>query len=54
MEEMIAKLKQLPASAFVPQDGPLAKLMGEVEQLSEEYGVNEMVEDLDKQVREQL
>jgi hypothetical protein len=53
-EEMIAKLKQLPASAFVPEGGPLSKLMGEVEKLSEEYGVNEMVEDLDRQVREKL
>ena len=53
-EEMIAELEALPAEAFVPEGGPLAKLMSEVESLSEEYGVNEMVEDLDKQVREQL
>ena len=54
MEEMIAKLKALPAESFVPEDGPLAKLMGEVETMSEEYGVSEMVEDLDQQAREQL
>ncbi|MEM9144810.1 MAG: hypothetical protein AAGC57_01335 [Pseudomonadota bacterium] len=53
-EELITKLKQMPASAFVPADGPLAKLMKTVEDLSEEYGVNEMVEDLEKQVKEQL
>ena len=54
MQDMIAKLKELPASAFVPQDGPLAKLMGTVEEMSEEYGVNEMVEDLESQAKEQL
>lgn len=53
-EEFIAKLKSLPADAFVPQDGPLAKLMREVEGLSEEYGVSEMVTDLDRQVSERL
>lgn len=53
-EEMISKLQQLPASDFVPGDGPLAKLMRTVEDLSEEYGVNEMVDDLEKQVKEQL
>ena len=53
-EELIAKMKALPAEAFVPVDGPLAKLMKEVEGLSEEYGVNEMVTDLDRQVSEQF
>jgi len=53
-EEMIAKLEAAPADAFVPKDGPLASLMKEVEGLSEEYGVNEMVTDLEKQVSEQL
>ncbi|MEM9220859.1 MAG: hypothetical protein AAGB11_00445 [Pseudomonadota bacterium] len=53
-EEFIAKMKALPASAFVPQDGPLSKLMKEVEGLSEEYGVSEMVSDLERQVSEQL
>ncbi|MEM7694771.1 MAG: hypothetical protein AAF318_09990 [Pseudomonadota bacterium] len=51
-EEFIAKLRALPADAFVPQDGPLARLMREVEGLSEEYGVNEMVGDLERQVSE--
>ena len=54
MKEMIQKLKALPPEAFVPEDGPLAKLMGEVEKMSEEYGVNEMVEDLETQAKEQL
>ena len=52
--EFIQKLKDMPAEAFIPQGGPLAKLMLEVEQLSEEYGVNEMVTDLDKQVSERF
>jgi len=54
MKEMIAKLKALPEDAFVPEEGPLATMMGKVEELSEEYGVNEMVEDLDAQVKERL
>lgn len=52
--EFIDKLKAMPADAFIPQGGPLAKLMMEVEQLSEEYGVNEMVNDLERQVQERL
>ncbi|MEM0906722.1 MAG: hypothetical protein AAGJ94_05105 [Pseudomonadota bacterium] len=53
-EEFIAKLRALPPSAFVPQDGPLARLMKEVETLSEEYGVSEMVGDLERQVSNQF
>jgi len=53
-KEMIARLKSEPPEAFVPDGGPLADLMASVEELSEEYGVNEMVEDFDSQVREQL
>lgn len=53
-EEFIAKLQALPASAFVPQDGPLARLMLEVEGLSEEYGVSEMVSDLERQVSDRF
>ncbi|MEM8854714.1 MAG: hypothetical protein AAGD34_13515 [Pseudomonadota bacterium] len=53
-EEFITKLKALPADAFIPQDGPLARLMKEVETLSEEYGVSEMVSDLDRQVQERF
>lgn len=53
-EEFITELKALPADAFVPQDGPLARLMKEVEGLSEEYGVNQMVEDLQEQVSERM
>lgn len=51
-EEMIQKLTEAEASAFVPEDGPLARLMREVEGLSDEYGVNEMVDDLNDQVSE--
>ncbi|MEM8551762.1 MAG: hypothetical protein AAGF45_05230, partial [Pseudomonadota bacterium] len=51
-EEFITRLKALPADAFVPQDGPLARLMREVEGLSDEYGVSEMVSDLERQVSE--
>lgn len=53
-EEFIQKLKDMPAEAFIPQGGPLAKLMLEVEQLSEEYGVTEMVRDLEQQVSERF
>jgi len=53
-EEFISELKALPEDAFVPQDGPLARLMKEVEGLSEEYGVSEMVTELDRQVSEQF
>lgn len=52
--EFIDRLKALPEDAFVPKDGPLASLMREVENLSEEYGVNEMVTDLERQVSERL
>ena len=53
-QEFIQKLKDMPAEAFIPQGGPLAKLMLEVEQLSEEYGVTEMVNDLQKQASERF
>jgi hypothetical protein len=53
-QEFIDKLKALPADAFVPQDGPLARLMREVEGLSEEYGVSEMVTDLEGQAADKL
>jgi hypothetical protein len=53
-KEFIDKLKALPEDAFVPKDGPLARLMKEVQGLSEEYGVAEMVDDLDRQVSEKV
>lgn len=53
-EEMVNRLRQLPASALVPKDGPLASLMRTVEDLSQEYGVNEMVDDLAKQISNNL
>ncbi|MBJ3777586.1 hypothetical protein [Acuticoccus mangrovi] len=53
-EDFIDKLKSLPPEAFIPDDGPLSRLMKEVEGLSEEYGVNEMVTDLQKQASEKF
>ena len=53
-EDLITAIKALPADAFVPEDGPLASLMREVEGLSEEFGVSEMVADLNQQVTERL
>lgn len=53
-QEFIDTLKALPAEAFIPDGGPLARLMREVETLSEEYGVNEMVTDLEGQVSQRL
>ena len=50
--DILKKIESLPASAFIPEGGPLAKLMTEVEGLSEEYGVNDMVEDLETQIRD--
>lgn len=53
-QEFIDRLTSLPADAFVPQDGPLSRLMREVEGLSEEFGVSEMVTDLESQAAERL
>lgn len=43
-------LAAAPADAFVPQQGPFARLMRQVEDLSEETGVADMVTDLGRQV----
>ena len=48
---VLEAIEAAPADAFVPKGGSLAKLMSTVEGLSEEYGVNEMVSDLETQVR---
>lgn len=45
-----AALEQAPADAFVPSNGPLAKIMSTVEDLSDEYGISEMVTDLEAQI----
>ena len=49
--EILAAVAAAPASAFTPQNGPLAGLMAKIEEMSEEHGINQMVEDLDAQVR---
>lgn len=49
-EEIYAAVAAASAAAFVPKTGPLAGLMSKVEQMSEEFGVNEMVSDLEAQV----
>ena len=53
-EELITELKGMSPEAFIPEDGPLSRLMKEVEGLSEEYGVTEMVSDLQGQVAERF
>lgn len=40
-----------PAEAFVPKSGPLAKLMTKIEAMSDEYGINDMVGDLEAQIK---
>lgn len=50
-EMILEAIESAPAEAFVPQGGPLARVMSSVEDLSEEYGVNEMVSDLEAQVQ---
>ncbi|MEM6677258.1 MAG: hypothetical protein AAF675_05225 [Pseudomonadota bacterium] len=53
-EQILKAVRSAPPEAFVPQNGPLASLMLEVEGLSEEFGVNEMAEDLASQVATQI
>ncbi|MEL6979361.1 MAG: hypothetical protein AAGM38_11885 [Pseudomonadota bacterium] len=52
--KIVAEMKALPASAFVPQDGPLASLMKRVEQLADEYDINDMVADLEEQALQMI
>lgn len=49
-QAIVAALEAVPADALVAKSGPLAKLMRQVEDLSEEYGVSEMVSDLEEQL----
>lgn len=49
-ETILAAVQQAPASAFVPKGGPLAKLMSQVEKMSDEAGVADMVSDLQSQI----
>lgn len=49
-EAILDAIAKAPASAFVPKNGPLADLMSQVEAMSEEFGINDMVKDLQQQV----
>ncbi len=49
-EKILAAVTKAKASEMVAKNGPLAKLMRQVEEMSEEFGVNEMVSDLEKQL----
>lgn len=49
--EIMAAVKAASAQAFVPKNGPLAGLMAKVEEMSDEFGINEMVADLEAQVQ---
>lgn len=53
-EQIIEAVSGAKPEAFIPQNGPLASLMLEVEGLAEEYGVNEMADDLSNQVESTL
>jgi hypothetical protein len=47
----LAAIEAAPAEAFVPSNGPLAKVMGQIEAMSEELGVSDMVSDLESQIK---
>ena len=47
---ILTALETAPADAFTPTSGSLAKLMTKIESMSEEYGVSDMVKDLEAQV----
>ncbi|MEM8870569.1 MAG: hypothetical protein AAGE38_09230 [Pseudomonadota bacterium] len=47
---ILEAMAAVPAEAMVAKSGPLAKLMRQVESMSEEYGLNEMVTDLEEQL----
>lgn len=49
-DAILAAMTDAPASAMVAKSGPLAKLMKQVESMSEEFGINEMVSDLEDQL----
>lgn len=49
-EQILAAVRGLDEESFVAKSGPLAKLMQQVESMSEEFGINEMVEDLEAQL----
>lgn len=47
---ILTALEEAPADAFTPTSGRMAKLMTKIESMSEEFGVNDMVSDLEAQV----
>ncbi len=49
-EKIVAALEALGPEVMVAKRGPLAKLMAQVESMSEEFGVNDMVSDLEEQL----
>jgi len=49
--QILAAVEAAPASAFVPEGGSLAKLMQQVEKMSDEAGIADMVSDLENQVQ---
>lgn len=48
--QILTAVEAAPASAFVPEGGPLAKLMQQVEKMSDEAGLADMVSDLEEQM----
>ncbi len=50
-KDIIAAISTAPASAFTPKNGPLAGLMAKIEEMSDEYGVSDMVTDLENQIK---
>lgn len=49
-EQLMQALQDAPTSAFTPQGGPMAGIMGTIADLSERAGIDEMVSDLGEQV----
>lgn len=49
-QEIVDFVKNAQASAFTPQSGPLAKVMSQIESMSAEFGVSEMITDLETQL----
>ncbi len=49
-KEIVAYVKNAQAAEFTPKNGPLAKVMTTIEGMSDDLGVNAMVEDLDAQI----
>ncbi len=49
-KQILAAVREAPASAMVAKSGPLARLMRQVEEMSQEFGVSEMVSDLEAQL----